>query len=106
MPRVRFTVHEGKSRVHSTETCFPVSSACPSIPYGVVRGSVRVALYARVSTMHNQNPEMQLSELRSMVPAEAGKLSLSTSMKASVVPVSADLNSTASWLMLIAGSSI
>jgi len=25
---------------------------------------VRVALYARVSTMHNQNPEMQLTELR------------------------------------------
>jgi len=25
---------------------------------------MRVALYARVSTMHNQNPEMQLSELR------------------------------------------
>jgi len=25
---------------------------------------VRVALYARVSTLHNQNPEMQLSELR------------------------------------------
>jgi DNA invertase Pin-like site-specific DNA recombinase len=25
---------------------------------------VRVALYGRVSTLHNQNPEMQLAELR------------------------------------------
>jgi predicted site-specific integrase-resolvase len=26
--------------------------------------SQRVAIYARVSTLHNQNPEMQLAELR------------------------------------------
>jgi Resolvase, N terminal domain len=29
-----------------------------------VGGSVRVALYARVSTLNDQHPEMQLSELR------------------------------------------
>jgi hypothetical protein len=37
---------------------------------------------------------------------EAGKLSLSTSMKASVVPASGDLNWIGSWLTRIGASSI
>jgi hypothetical protein len=27
-----------ESRAHSAETCFPVPSTCPPIPYGIVEG--------------------------------------------------------------------
>jgi DNA invertase Pin-like site-specific DNA recombinase len=36
----------------------------PATPISHGGNGVRVALYARVSTMHNQNPEVQLAELR------------------------------------------
>ena len=41
----------------STAAEIPVFSQAPD------RGIIRVALYARVSTVNNQDPEMQLAEL-------------------------------------------
>src|SRR5258708_37010327 len=43
---------------------------------------VRVALYARVSTLNNQDPEMQLCELREYAARGAGKSRKSTSATA------------------------
>ncbi len=53
------------SRAHSTEICFPAPASVPALfVWGLEGGSLRVALYARVSTLNGQHPEMQLSELR------------------------------------------
>ena len=38
--------------------------------------SQRVAIYARVSTLHNQNPEMQLTELREYASRRGWKVTV------------------------------
>jgi len=45
------------------------------------RPITRVALYARVSTLNNQDPEMQLSELREYAGRRAGRSSKNLRIK-------------------------
>jgi hypothetical protein len=52
----------------------------------------RVALYARVSTLNGQDPEMQLSELREYASAAAGASPRNTLIKACQAPRNLGLN--------------
>ena len=65
VPRLRTTVFSGGSRRAFESSMFPaVRPLVPSAPIRHGGNSMRTALYARVSTLNGQHPEMQLSELR------------------------------------------